>query len=409
MGRVPRPIEFQNGLPADHGIDHMRAAKLFLSYLRTSHLTRETTRATILGSTATGNADELSDVDYFVVRKSLEGEAGIRQRLFIEGARRYASSRYRVHFEGTVCDEDVLRRDLIQDDHAVTDSLWVAHGVNIEDEHPEWSYREPFGLLRENAINIEKPKNSEEITLIAAIAIRYFKHKERMFSEAGVFDPANQNDYLVMQRGFETAKAYVRKMLGFSSLEGYVISHYDVTSKVSMQEEGEKIITRIDESGLMKHYTDLILNLNAKYRELVKETVKSQDIDKYTQWLGRHYLIVCGAALRLTQLYSAYIDGVTLAHPEVNFWKYGIDLDSEYDEYDERARTDNEPGSKKLIILKPKTIIREPVFINMSTEEIDCMLRNAQDYEAASMPEDGIVNHSPTVASSAPLSGVRLL
>jgi hypothetical protein len=330
MGEVYTPERVSNGeIPDANGMDQVKAAGLLMNHIRSFPTTSTHARLIIPGSTATGEANRRSDVDYLLVDDSAglpPNRRGI-QSGFIRNTLQHIADNYHVRLEG----QHLTGRDVAAIGHTVYDAFWLSHALEVQDTLPDWSHRRPLEDLRTFAIDLERPDDPQKITLSTAIALRYMAVKEATFSEAGEFDSGSTRDLLRFQRALEAPKALARKMLAVAALEGFELESADVTSRKSMKEHMDQILERIDSSGKLRGYNDRLAELDAEYDLVLDEAATKGEVAGYERWLRENYLFACAIALRLSEAYRWHIEGLTYEHPEIDFWKYGIDINAELD------------------------------------------------------------------------------
>jgi len=378
MGQVYSPEQVTAGeVPAAGGIDQLQAAAFFMNSLRGFLPTNLNTRILIPGSIATGQATRRSDVDYLLVDSScdrdgeplISSESRMRQRLHITGTIRYVTERFHVHLEGkTYTDAGLARMG-----NRIYDALWLSHALDIQDNYPDWSHRKPLEILRPYAVDIHNLTEPREISLTGAVATRYMDGKVSIFEEAGEFNPDSRRDLLRFQRALEAPKAYARKMIAVSALEGCHITNPDVTSRQNMRDQTNAILDRIDTTGKMRRYNDLLVGLDREYDQVLDEALKSDSISEYEMWLAGNYLASCALALRLAHGYARHIDEVTLWHPSIDYGRFGIDINEEYDTDFALEHSLSEPldDGENEIHTDALEELSDPVNINLSHEEID--------------------------------------
>lgn len=334
MGEVFSPERVASGaIPAADGSDHEQAAALVMNFVRSSPLTSAHSQLLIAGSTATGRANRRSDIDYLLV-DAASGPEGVPdlaphrmelQARFITETMDYASSYYNVRFEGQRYTEAQLKKA----GRAIYDAFWLAHGLDVQDNYPDFVHGRPLERLRPYAIGFEVPENPEMITLASAIAIRYMAGKVNVFGEAADFDPSNTRDLRRLQRAFEAPKALARKMVMMSAIGGREVADPDVTSRQSMKEEMDDILS-FDSTGRLARYNNQLAALDEEYDGVLDEAVRGS-VAPYERWLRDTYLPACAMALRLAEGCADEIDRITWGHPAVSFWRYGIDIEGEFD------------------------------------------------------------------------------
>jgi predicted nucleotidyltransferase len=387
MGEVYSPEQVASGaIPAAGGEDQEQAAAVLMNFVRSSPLTSAHARLLIPGSTATGQADRRSDVDYLLV-DAATGPEGVPdlsphrrelQARFIRETLDYAADYYNVRFEG----QHYTEAQLLRMGRTVYDAFWISHGLDVQDNHPDFAHRQPLERLRPYAIGFKLPDDPERITLASAIAMRYMTGKVNAFSEAGDFNPSSWRDLRRLQRAFEAPKALARKMITMSALEGHEITDPDVTSKQSMKQQMDQILTRFNGGARLAQHIDRLAALDEEYDEVLDEAVRG-DVLPYEKWLRDNYLPACAMALQLAEGCADHIDRITLAHPDVSFWTYGVDVESDLDVDFALQHSMSEPltapsASGDSPDSRPDEF-SEARLINMSPEHIDAFLGITHD------------------------------
>lgn len=376
MGQVYSPERVASGqVPPENGMNQVQAAALFMNFMKSFPATSLHTRLLIPGSTATGQADRRSDIDYLLVDCSEDLPPHRRevQARFIADTMAYARETFHVHFEGQRYSESSLATV----GFAVYDALYLDHALKIQDRMPEWSHRKPVEKLRPFAVEPQDMSDPRKATLAGAISLRYMTAKIEGFDEAGDFNPDSGLGLLRFQRALEAPKAYARKMLVISAMEGHEISDDpDVTSKENMKEHTDRMLDTIDKTGRLRHYNDLLAGLDAEYSEVLDTALKTGDMAAYERWLTSNYLPACALARRLAEEYRWYIDDATRNNPDINFWRYGIDICDYFDSDFCMNSSSSEPLGDQFDgpWEKRKEEFSDPVLINMSPQEIDAFL-----------------------------------
>ncbi len=380
MGVVYSPEQVAEGsIPAADGSDQIAGAALLMNYVRSFPLTSRHAALLIPGSTATGQATRRSDVDFLLVDDSdgLPQHRRDRQQHFIRDTLEHVGERYGVQLEG----QRYTRREMAHAGHGMYDAFWLAHALDIQRKYPDWSHRQPLEGLHPYAIGFEPPRSAERVTLAAAISLRYMANKTDLFGEAGELNPNGRRDLLRYQRALEAPKAYARKMLAVSALEGCEVADPDVTSRENMQLLMEGVFERIG-SAKLRGYNDRLVALDAEYDEVLDEAATSGDVTAYSRWLSEHYLPACGLALQLGNGYLEHINDVVWTHPDINFWHYGVDVHAGYDE--DYALHHSSSGPLEHDGSVPATLepMSAPILVNMHPEDIDTLIRLSQDGRA---------------------------
>ncbi|HEX7632745.1 MAG TPA: hypothetical protein VF401_00300 [Candidatus Saccharimonadales bacterium] len=364
MGVVYSELAVKTGaIPAESGLDHLQAAHFFFDALTEPGApTSDTARLLLLGSVVTGQCNRRSDLDYFLIRRPLAGDAGIHQELRIQGAIRAVDERFHVRLEGKQFTEHAIAYG----GHSIASPLWLSHALDIQDNYPQWAHRAPVEQLRPYAVNLDGDLHSPyKRSAVAQEIYQYFGHKVRMFSEAGEFSAERPTDLHRLQRALEAGKAYARKGLAIMALEGAAVIGADVTSKASMRDQSARLLEKIDKNGSMQRATDLLNGLDAEYGELLNQAATSGDTRAYGTWLKQNYLPACAASLRLSQEYLDYVDHLTLYDPAITF----EELDSDDDDC-----SIHDSGSWSLDLPKDSTP-STPILVNATPEMLDTLMR----------------------------------
>lgn len=330
MGEVYSPERVaRHEVPEAGGQDQLEAAGFIMNRIRAFPLTSAHAGLIIPGSIATGQANRRSDVDYVLVDRSqgLPANRRLIQAEFIRDTFAHAERTFNVRLEG----QRYTDPELAAMNTAIYDALWLAHALEVQDNHPDYAHGKPLEALRYLAIDLGGLQDPQRISMVGAISLRYMAGKAAVFSEAGEFNPSSRRDLLRFQRALEAPKALARKMLPISEIEGHEVIEPDVTSRQNMKQQMEKILERIDDSGRLNHYHDILVELDQEYDHILEETLLTGDIEAYGSWLRGNYLPACALAHQLAEACRDHIDRMTYDHPGMNFYYYGIDLEDEFD------------------------------------------------------------------------------
>jgi hypothetical protein len=296
------------------------------------------------------------------------------QARFIGETLRYASETYNVRFEGQHFTDMNLASTALK----VHDAFFLSHGLKIQDDYPDWAHRRPLEVLRPYALGFDHPDSPEKTTLAGAIALRYMAGKIEVFSEAGDFNPSSPRDLRRFQRALEAPKAYARKMLAVSALEGFEAEDPDVTSRENMREQTDQILGRVDRTGRLRHYNDLLTQLDAEYDTVLDHAALTGDVAQYESWLKDNYLPACALAMQLAGGYLDHTDKVTLAHPDIRFWTYGIDPGDVYNSEFALQNSASEPLPGEIALGNGGQIateeISDTILYGMASDEVDAFL-----------------------------------
>jgi hypothetical protein len=353
-------------VPAENGLDHINAARFFFNSLTDPAMpTSDNVRLLMLGSVVTGNATRRSDLDYFLVRTPLEDNARMQQDLHILSAIRATGKKYNVRLEG----QQFTEHEVSMNGHAIGEPLWVSHVVHIQDHYPHWAYRKPVEGLRPYSIDVNGDMSSpEKRGALAETISRYFGHKVTTFREAGDFEPERSKDLHIMQRALEAGKAYARKGIALMALKGASISNdVDVTSKISMGEQTDRLLENIDESRRMRRATNTLNDMDREYDSVLEDALNRSSTQEYTKWLRQNYLYACAAALQLAQDYFEYINTLTWQDASLAFDSIN-QFEDDFSLHDSASEIIESPGQES----------GNAILINLAPADLDEFVKQAE-------------------------------
>ncbi len=311
MGKVYTPEQVSANQVPILGA-HEKAATQILDDLKSSPITTEASNALIFGSTATGKADQRSDLDLLV---TYQADSNAIQALLDEVATIIdeAAIRYGVVPEFKALPKDRVTTGGYEDGGGTyrTDPLLAAHLIQIHEQYPHMSHNNPIEELEDIALDLYNLHEAtpEQKLLIARLAVEYTEGKRDMFEDDYAHSLVTNPEryYNSMQRALEAPKAMGRKVLAQLSADSNGPFTYDVTNKSEMQQLLQD--AAMDKIGLKKgsELADAqarLITFDAEYLEILLEAVKTGEVNQYQEWIQANRNEIIWAARNMSEIWG---------------------------------------------------------------------------------------------------------
>ncbi|MEK7621499.1 MAG: nucleotidyltransferase domain-containing protein [Patescibacteria group bacterium] len=292
---------------------HEKAASQILSGFKESEVTDRNAAALVFGSTATGKADERSDLDLLVTYSS-DGEA---EKALLDEVRQIvdaAALEYGVIPEFKAMPEDDVTKVVYDEDSGDsyrTDPLLATHLLDIYKSYPNMSHNNPVKEMEEIAIDLRDLSQAtpEQKLTVAMLAVKYTESKVEMFRQGYVHSFVTDADgYIkIVQRALEAPKAMGRKVLAQIGTESCRTQSYDVTDKSEMQrllqEAAEKHIGYKKGRQLQEAQT-LLVNFDSEYLAILRQAIATGQVAEYEKWIRENSKEIIWAAKQMSEIWG---------------------------------------------------------------------------------------------------------